>query len=189
MITRLRGIGVKCFIVETTRPFNISIQRRIIQIIKEENITIIHAHGTRAASNVLYPSIRLGLPLVYTVHGWSFHKDQGKITYTLRKWSEKLICRYATRVICVSEGSAETGRKAFRLTDPIVIKNEQNGLIVPFSSPDKISDAILCLLTDENLRNRCRQNVASLVSVQFNAQRVADAVVDIYKNVPYKDKY
>lgn len=330
MITRLRGIGVKCFIVETTRPFNISIQRRIIQIIKEENITIIHAHGTRAASNVLYPSIRLGLPLVYTVHGWSFHKDQGKITYTLRKWSEKLICRYATRVICVSEGSAETGRKAFRLTDPIVIKNgvnlktfnrdkksplqrsdfgfsdsdfvvgfiarctkqkapldyleavrlahhndirikglfigegdmdaevdkfisadkmepyvfrspfrtdvanilplidvyclpslweglsiglleamatgcaiiatptdgtqeviknEQNGLIVPFSSPDKISDAILCLLTDENLRNRCRQNVASLVSEQFNAQRVADAVVDIYKNVPYKDKY
>lgn len=330
MITRLRGIGVKCFIVETTRPFNISIQRRIIQIIKEENITIIHAHGTRAASNVLYPSIRLGLPLVYTVHGWSFHKDQGKITYTLRKWSEKLICRYATRVICVSEGSAETGRKAFRLTDPIVIKNgvnlktfnrdkksplqrsdfgfsdsdfvvgfiarctkqkapldyleavrlahhndirikglfigegdmdaevdkfisadkmepyvfrspfrtdvanilplidvyclpslweglsiglleamatgcaiiatptdgtqeviknEQNGLIVPFCSPDKISDAILCLLTDENLRNRCRQNVASLVSEQFNAQRVADAVVDIYKNVPYKDKY
>ena len=330
MISRLRKIGVKCFVVETTRPFNISIQRRIIQIIKEENITIIHAHGTRAASNVLYPSIRLGLPLVYTVHGWSFHEDQRKFTYTLRKWSERLICHYATRVICVSEGNAETGRKAFRLTYPIVIKNgvnlkkfnrdkkstlqrsdfgfsdsdfvlgfiarctkqkapldyleavrlahlndirikglfigegdmdadvdkfisanqmesyvfrspfrtdvadilplmdvyclpslweglsiglleamatgcaiiaiptdgtqeviknKQNGLIVPFSSPDKISNAILHFLTDENLRNRCRKNAASLVAELFNAQSVADAVVDIYKNIFYNDKH
>ena len=330
MITRLRKIGVKCYVVGTTKPFNISIQHRIIQIIKDEGVTIIHAHGTRAASNVLYPSTCLGLPLVYTVHGWSFHDDQSMFTYMLRKWSEKLICHYATRVICVSGGNAETGRKAFRLTDPIVVKNgvnlnkfyrgkksllrrndfsfsdsdfvvgfiarctkqkapldyleavrlahhtdirvkglfigegdmdaevdkfisanqmesylfrspfrtdvadilplmdvyclpslweglsiglleamaigcaiiatptdgtqevirnEQNGLIIPFSSPDKISVAILRLLTDENLRNKCGQNAAQLISEQYNAQRVADAVVDIYKNIFYKDKY
>lgn len=324
MISRLKSNGVKCYVVKTTRPFNISVQHRIIQIIKDESITIIHAHGTRAASNVLYPSIHLGLPLIYTVHGWSFHGDQGKLTYTLRKWSEKLICHFAARVICVSEGNAETGRKAFRLTDPIVIKNgvnlnnfyrdkksslqkshfgfsgsdfvvgfiarctkqkapldylesvrlahqadmrikglfigegdmdaevdkfisanqmesyvfrspfrtdvadilplmdvyclpslweglsiglleamatgcaiiatptdgtqeviknEQNGLIVPFSSPAKISAAILRLLNDESLRNRCQLNAAQLVSGQYNAQRVADAVVDIYKNI------
>ena len=70
-----------------------------------------------------------------------------------------------------------------------VIKNKQNGLIVPFSSPDKISNAILHFLTDENLRNRCRKNAASLVAELFNAQSVADAVVDIYKNIFYKDKH
>jgi len=330
MINHLKAIGVKCHVVETTKPFNLSIQRRIIHIIKEESIGIIHAHGTRAASNVLYPSVKLGLPLLYTVHGWSFHDDQGKITYTLRKWSEKLICHYATRVICVSKGSAETGKKAFKLVEPIVIQNgvnlkrfnsmkqsvlhrkdfgftdsdfvvgfvarctkqkapldfleaiklahdtdqrvkglfigegdmdaevdnyisknkmefyvfrspfrtdveeilplidvyclpslweglsiglleamatgcaiiatptdgtqeiidnEQNGLVVPFNSPESIGDAILRLLADIALRNRCKQEAALFVTEQFNAQRVADAVVDIYKNVFYKDKY
>lgn len=330
MINRLKDLGLKCYVVETTRPFNISIQRRIIQIIKKEGVTIIHAHGTRAASNTLYPSIHLGLPLVYTVHGWSFHDDQGKLSYTLRKWSEKLICHYATRVICVSEGNAETGREAFNLKESIIIKNgvnmnkfnsskntplqrsdfgfsdsdfvvgfiarctkqkapidfleavrlahqadsrvkglfigegdmdaevdkyifanqmesyvfrspfrtdvagilplmdvycllslweglsiglleamatgcaiiatptdgtqevidnEQNGLIVPFNSPDQVCAAILRLQADEKLRNRCQKNAVSLVAKQFNAQRVADVVVYIYKNIFYTDKH
>ena len=323
MIDRLKTMGIKCYVVETTKPFNFSIQQRVMQLIKDEQIAIVHAHGTRAASNVLYPSVRLGLPFIYTVHGWSFHDDQGKLVYTLRKWSEKLICHYATKVICVSEGNAETGRKCFKLVDPIVIKNgvnlnrfnptrqgalcrkdfgfddtdfvvgfvarctkqkapldflesirlahqtdshvkglfigegemdvevndyiadnhmdsylyrspfrtdipdilplmdsycppslweglsiglleamatgraiiatptdgtreviehEQNGIIVPFSSPESVSAAILRLLSDMNLRNRCMLNAASLVAERFNAQNVADAVVDIYRN-------
>lgn len=126
MIHRLEKIGIKCHVVETTKPFNISIQHRIIQIIKKEGIDIIHAHGTRAASNVLYPSLRLKLPLVYTVHGWSFHDDQKRRTYTLRKWSEKLICSLAKRVICVSESNAETGKKVFGLRQCDVIENGIN---------------------------------------------------------------
>lgn len=126
MISRLEKLGIKCYVIETTKPFNIAIQSRIKQIIKEEMISIIHAHGTRAASNVLLLSLLLGIPLIYTVHGWSFHNDQNRFTYTLRKWSEKLICHFATRVICVSEGNAETGRKTLHLTNPIVIKNGVN---------------------------------------------------------------
>ena len=126
MITRLEELGVKCYVIETAKPFNITIQNRIKKIIKEEKISIIHAHGTRAASNVLFLSVFLGIPLIYTVHGWSFHNDQNIFTYTLRKWSERLICHFATRVICVSEGNAETGRKALHLTNPIVIKNGVN---------------------------------------------------------------
>ena len=126
MISRLEKLGIKCYVIETTKPFNIAIQNRIKQIIKEEMISIIHAHGTRAASNVLLLSLLLGIPLIYTVHGWSFHNDQNKFIYTLRKWSEKLICHFATRVICVSEGNAETGRKTLHLANPIVIKNGVN---------------------------------------------------------------
>lgn len=126
MINRLQEMEIKCYVVVTTKPFNLSILQRIIQIIKDENITIVHAHGTRAASNVLFPCLRLGLPLIYTVHGWSFHDDQKKVVYTLRKWSEKFICNFATRVICVSEGNAETGRKSFSFTNAVVIKNGIN---------------------------------------------------------------
>ncbi len=126
MIDRLEAMHIKCYVIETTKPFNLAIQKRIIQIIKDEQISIIHAHGTRAASNVLLPALRLGLPLIYTVHGWSFHDDQSKLVFTLRKWSEKLICHYASHVICVSEGNAETGGKTFGLAQPTVIKNGVN---------------------------------------------------------------
>lgn len=328
MITRLEALGIKCYIIETSKPFNIAILLRLRQIVKKEKIGVIHAHGTRAASNVVLLSMLLGIPLIYTVHGWSFHDDQGWFTYTLRKWSEKLICHYATRVICVSEGNAETGRKAFRLTNPIVIKNgvnlnrfnptkhttlqrqdfgfddtdfvvgfiarctkqkspldflkairlahqrdahvkglfigegemdadvdtfisshrmesyvcrcpfrndipdilplidvyclpslweglsiglleamavgcaiiatptdgtqeviehEKSGIIVPFNSPESISDAISRLLQDGALRDSCRQHAAQHIAQHYNAQQVADAVADIYRWAFYKD--
>ncbi len=328
MITRLEALGIKCYIIETSKPFNIAILLRLRQIVRKEKIGVIHAHGTRAASNVVLLSMLLGIPLIYTVHGWSFHDDQGWFTYTLRKWSEKLICHYATRVICVSEGNAETGRKAFRLTNPIVIKNgvnlnrfnptkhttlqrqdfgfddadfvvgfiarctkqkspldflkairlahqrdahvkglfigegemdadvdtfisshrmesyvcrcpfrndipdilplidvyclpslweglsiglleamavgcaiiatptdgtqeviehEKSGIIVPFNSPESISDAILRLLQDGALRDSCRQHAAQHIAKHYNAQQVADAVADIYRWAFYKD--
>jgi len=328
MITRLEALGIKCYIIETTKPFNFAIQLRLRQIVKKEKISVIHAHGTRAASNVVTLSTHLGIPLIYTVHGWSFHDDQGWITYNLRKWSERLICHYATRVICVSEGNAETGRKAFRLTNPIVIKNgvnlnrfnltkrttlqrqdfgfddadfvvgfiarctkqkspldflkairlahqrdahvkglfigegemdadvdtfienhrmesyvcrcpfrndipdilplidvyclpslweglsiglleamavgcaiiatptdgtqeviehEKSGIIVPFNSPESISDAISRLLQDGALRDSCRQHAAQHIAQHYNAQQVADAVADIYRWAFYKD--
>ena len=323
MINRLEGLGIKCYVIETTKPFNVTIQRQIIQLIKRERISIIHAHGTRAASNVLFPSKHLKLPLIYTVHGWSFHDDQSKTVYNLRKWSEKLICHYADKVICVSEGNAETGREAFGLKSPVVIKNGvnlnrfnpnrlpslqrtdfgfsetdfiigfvarftkqkapldfleavriahekqncikglfigegdmdaevndfisshhmdsyvyrspfrtdipdilllmdvyclpslweglsiglleamatgraivvtptdgtqevisdgQNGIIIPFNSPDKASDAIVRLFSDEALRVKCKQNAVRLIDEKFNAQHTSDAVLDIYKS-------
>ena len=329
MVGRLESMGIKCYVIETTKPFNLSIQKRITAIINDEHIKMIHAHGTRAASNVLLPALRLKLPLIYTVHGWSFHDDQKKMVYTIRKWSEKLICHFASRVICVSEGNAETGRSSFGLANPIVIKNgvnlnrfnpkrqsaqqradfgfddkdfiigfvarctkqkdpihflkavklahqadgnikglfigegdmdsevnhfiaenhmegyvfrspfrtdiqdmlllmdvyclpslweglsiglleamatgraivatptdgtkevivhEQNGLIIPFSSPESTSAAFVRLLNDEELRHKCQQNAASLVANRFNAQFTADAVVDIYNNLSNKNK-
>nr|WP_288277048.1 glycosyltransferase [uncultured Prevotella sp.] len=326
MTNRLQAIGIRCYVIETSNPFNISIQQRIIKLIRKEHIVIIHAHGTRAASNVLFPSILLELPLIYTVQGWSFHDDQGKLIYTLRKWSEKLICHFAKQVICVSDGNAETGKKQFNLSNPIVIKNgvnlrrfnpekhstlnrgdlgfndndfivgfiarctkqkapidfldaverahqhdnrvkglfigegdmdvevnkfitehhmedylfrspfridipdilslldiyclpslwkglsiglleamatgcaiiatptdgtqeviihEQNGMIIPFNSPESICSTIIRFMNDDSLRSKCQTNVVSLISKQFNAQHTADCTVDIYKRLSH----
>lgn len=126
MISRLEAMGIKCHVIETTTPFNLSIVRQIERLVRDEGISIIHCHGTRAASNMLLPALHLGVPMIYTVHGWSFHDDQGKLTFNLRRWSEKLICHCARKVICVSDGNADTGRKAFGLKDVTVIKNGVN---------------------------------------------------------------
>ena len=126
MIHRLTQMGIACFVINTQKPFDISIQKKIIKLIKEEEIQIIHAHGSRAASNILCTARLLHIPFIYTVHGWSFHDDQPFLVKKLRGWSEKLICHYATKVICVSQSNKDTGKEVFGLKEAVVIENGIN---------------------------------------------------------------
>ena len=126
MIKRLEKMGVKCFVLATQKPFDFDVQKQIIKLIRENDIQIVHAHGSRAASNVLYPILKLRIPFIYTVHGWSFHDDQSFLVKKLRSWSEKLICHYADDVICVSQSNADTGRDVFGLNAVHVIENGVN---------------------------------------------------------------
>lgn len=126
MIHRLTQMGITCYVIETQKPFDIGIQKQIIQIIKDEGIQLIHAHGSRAASNILCTARLLHIPYIYTVHGWSFHDDQRLFVKKLRGWSEKLICHYARQVICVSQSNKDTGREVFGLKDATVINNGVN---------------------------------------------------------------
>jgi hypothetical protein len=41
----------------------------------DHKIDIVHAHGTRANSNI-YWATKSWVTIIYTVHGWSFHQDQ-----------------------------------------------------------------------------------------------------------------
>lgn len=126
MIHRLTQMGIECHVIDTEKPFDISVQSKIIKLIKNEGIELIHAHGSRAASNIIYPVSRFKLPFIYTVHGWSFHDDQQLIIKKIRSWSEKLICHYADKVICVSQSNMETGQATFGLDNAIVIENGVN---------------------------------------------------------------
>ena len=126
MIRRLEEWGIKCYVIESGKAFDFRVLCKVIRIIRDEKIQIIHAHGSRAASNILLPGKYLRLPIIYTVHGWSFHDDQSLIIKKLRVQSERIICHYAQKVICVSESNAETGRQQCGLKSPIVIENGIN---------------------------------------------------------------
>lgn len=126
MINRLEKMGIKCYVIESQSAFDMNVQKRVKALMKDERVDIVHAHGSRAASNILYPAKSLHIPFIYTVHGWSFHDDQNPMVKTLRGWSEKLICYYADNVICVSESNAETGRQVFGLKEVTVIENGIN---------------------------------------------------------------
>ena len=126
MIYRLRKMGISCHVIESKKPFDISIQKRITKLIQEEGIQLVHAHGSRAASNILYSVRRMHLPFVYTVHGWSFHDNQPFYVKRLKGWCEKLICHYANQVICVSQSNKNTGYEMFGLKDALVIENGVN---------------------------------------------------------------
>ena len=109
MIRRLTRMGIVCHVINSQKPFDIKVQGQIVKLIQNEHIQLVHAHGSRAASNILYPVRKLHIPLIYTVHGWSFHDDQSYIVRKLRGWSEKIICSSANQIICVSESNIENG--------------------------------------------------------------------------------
>lgn len=139
MVDRLHEMGVECHVIDTQRAFDLKVQRKIVSLIRNLHIDIIHAHGSRAASNMLFAACCLRLPFIYTVHGWSFHDDQPKKVYRLRQWSEKLICKCADQVVCVSQSNATTGMERFGLKNPIVI---ENGINLDRFNPDTIEQSL-----------------------------------------------
>jgi glycosyltransferase involved in cell wall biosynthesis len=123
MTDRLRDMGVSVYVVPTTKPFNPLVRKQLNKIIQEEEIDLVHAHGTRAASNSYHSAHLHNLPLVYTVHGWSFHPGLGKLMFRLRTKSEKFLCGKATQTICVSHANQTEGKKLFELDNSVVISN------------------------------------------------------------------
>jgi len=126
MIEVLSINNITCHVIKTKLPFNLLVQKRIIDIIKKEKIDIIHAHGTRAASNMLFASSITKIPLIYTVHGWSFHQDQIYLKRKARILCEKMICNNSKKVICVSENNRQVGKCEFNLSNCQVIENGIN---------------------------------------------------------------
>ena len=126
MIDQLRERNFTCYVIETSKQFDVSIIKKVISVVKSEKIDLIHAHGSRAALNMLLISLICKIPMIYTVHGWSFHQDQSTLVYKLRALSEKIICKYSKRVICVSDSNRKSGIETFGLKDCTVIENGIN---------------------------------------------------------------
>lgn len=81
----------------------------LIQIIKDEKINLIHSHGTRGTALILIPAIILRKRFIYTVHAWSFHSKLNPIVNFFRKFIERIICCFASKVILVSKSDLQAG--------------------------------------------------------------------------------
>jgi glycosyltransferase involved in cell wall biosynthesis len=86
-----------------------------------ECIQLIHAHGTRANSNVFWAAKQLKLPLIYTVHGWSFHPDQKWLVRKLREAGERFLTKRSIVTICVSHSNLKDGRERIKLQRACII--------------------------------------------------------------------
>jgi glycosyltransferase involved in cell wall biosynthesis len=89
----------------------------------DEQIDIVHAHGTRAASNMFRGAKNLGLPLIYTCHAWSFHIDQNPVVKRIRILSERFLVHQTDVNICGCIANRETGKKLLGNFDAFVINN------------------------------------------------------------------
>lgn len=123
MVTRLRELGVKVHLIYTEKPFDITKWRRVKRLLEEEQVDIVHAHGTRANSNVLWAARSLKIPVVYTIHGWSFHADQPAMVRKLRIYGERYLTRNARVNISVSESNKQSGKQYISDFESVVINN------------------------------------------------------------------
>lgn len=124
MVEKLRAMDLPVHVIHTEKPFDISVWSKVRQLMADEQVDIVHAHGTRAASNMFYAAQKLKKPLIYTCHGWSFHPDQNALTKKIRIWGERFLTKKATVNICVSHANRNTGVELFGSRfDPIVIQN------------------------------------------------------------------
>lgn len=126
MITALQQLGIPAHVITSEKAFDLSVWREVRKFIKDQKIDIVHAHGTRANTNILWAARRLKLPVIYTIHGWSFHDGLRPLVRKARIAAEKFITRRAKVNICVSESNRNTGQSAFGSFRALVIKNGVN---------------------------------------------------------------
>ncbi len=111
MVDRLKEMGIQTEVIYTEKPFDFSKWKRVKAFIEANNIQLVHAHGTRANSNVFWATKKLKLPLVYTIHGWSFHDDQNPLIKKVRVMGEQLLTNKSDINISVSASNQQSGKK------------------------------------------------------------------------------
>lgn len=123
MIDRLQQMNIPSHVISSAKPFDPACVSKVSSLLKKEGIDIVHAHGTRAASNLFLPAKLNGLPMIYTIHGWSFHQDQPFFKKNLRILSERMLTGLAKKNISVSASNRETGTRHFSGFRSEVINN------------------------------------------------------------------
>ncbi len=126
MVTKLRAYGVVCEVLSSKRPFDLLVWPRVKKIIKKYNIDLVHAHGTRACSNVFWAAKSVGVPLIYTVHGWSFHSVHSALSQKIRLMSEKFLVKQTNLNILVSKSNQKEGLEKLNIPNSAVIHNGIN---------------------------------------------------------------
>lgn len=126
MITSLAALGIPAHVIHTERAFDIGVWRKVKQFLKEQRIDIVHVHGTRANTNVLWAARSLGLPVIYTIHGWSFHDSLPAWNRKARILAEKFITQRTKLNITVSDSNHQTGVREFGHFKSLVVKNGVN---------------------------------------------------------------
>ena len=123
MVDRLKQMGITTEVIYTEKPFDISKWKKVKQFIQSQQIQLVHAHGTRANSNVFWATRKLKLPLVYTIHGWSFHDDQPALLRKIRVMGEQLLTNRSNVNISVSASNQQTGKRYFPKFNSTVVNN------------------------------------------------------------------
>ncbi len=139
MIRRLRSEGIECRVIPTETPFDVRVYPKVMKLISEINPDIVHYHGSRAGTNTLIPAKIKGRPVIYTVHGWSFHTGTSAGVQTGRILAEKFLARLTDIIVCGSEADINDGKKELNVDKFRLIHNSiDTSRFVPAPKNEKV---------------------------------------------------
>jgi len=123
MMAQLHKLGVPSVVIPTRFPFDFRVWKKVSVLVKKNQIDLIHIHGTRAFSNCILAAKANNIPIIYTVHGWSFHVYQSFIRNKLSILIERYFTRVAKAVVNVSENNRQFGLNFIHDLKSEVIQN------------------------------------------------------------------
>lgn len=128
----LRDLGIRYHIVPHLRhPIDprsdFLAVRALTRQLAEFRPDVVSTHSSKAGIVGRLAAKRLGLPSVYTVHGWIFLKSTGKLTAFLGWRAEKHCAKFTRKIITVSEHDRRFAVDR-KLCDPSRIVAVHNGI-------------------------------------------------------------
>ncbi|WP_266361944.1 glycosyltransferase family 4 protein [Tellurirhabdus rosea] len=123
MVEQLTDMGIRVHVIPSSHGFDLTTWTKVRKLIRDEQIDLVHAHGTRALTNVCYACRKENVPLVYTVHGWSFHDSLSAPVYYARMIAEGWLAAKTQKNICVSEANLQFGKEHIAGFEAEVIYN------------------------------------------------------------------
>jgi len=111
----LSGINVRLdsFLVREINPFfDIVIFFKLLFLIKKHKFDIVHTHSPKASVLGRWAAYLGGVKnIIYTVHGWPFHKFMNPFVYYLYFFLEKVTAAITKAIVVVSRADLEKGIK------------------------------------------------------------------------------
>lgn len=84
--------------------------RELLQALKQARPDLIHVHSAKAGALGRIAGFLLGIPVVYTVHGFAFKPEAPLRQRTAARVAEWLLAPLAARVICVAKAERRLAR-------------------------------------------------------------------------------
>ena len=178
MITELKNTGIENFVIPSEKAFDLVTWNKVKTLMQQEQVDIVHIHGTRAASNIYWAAKNLNIPVVYTIHGWSFHNDQSLIVKKARIFFERWITQKTDYNISVSASNQKTGQDNIAHFQSTVI---YNGIDLEKFDPNSINRK--CLRSELNIPDDAF--VISFIG-RITIQKDPLTLVHAFKNVVEK---
>jgi len=126
MISHFQERNITTYVIDSKRPFDFRVRKKINSLLETVLPDLIHIHGSRAFSNLYFAKIKKTIPIVYTVHGWSFNSNQSYFRKFVAIQAERLFIRRCSKVINVSRNNQMTGEQHFKKFRSEVIHNGVN---------------------------------------------------------------
>ncbi len=83
--------------------FDFSVARKIAELIKQQDVRIVHAHTPRSAMVAAMAATKMGIPFVYHVHSPVSRDSTRWLVNRFNQWVEAWALRRATKIVTVSD--------------------------------------------------------------------------------------